>query len=77
MSGFPRLAVFVGLVPAVPEGNIHEALQEAEREQILATLQKSKLGRGSSGRRCRASWPEATTLQSRMQKLGIRVTRSA
>ena len=56
---FPRLAVFVGLVPTVPEGNIREALEEAEREQILATLQKEQLGRGGSGRRCRASWPEA------------------
>lgn len=56
---FPRLAVFVGLVPTVPEGNIREALEEAEREQILATPQKEQLGRGGSGRRCRASWPEA------------------
>jgi transcriptional regulator with GAF, ATPase, and Fis domain len=41
VSGFTRVAVFVGLVPAVPAGNIREALEEAEREQILATLQKS------------------------------------
>ena len=41
MSGFPRLAVFVGLVPAVPAGNTPTALEEAEREQILANLQKT------------------------------------
>ena len=63
-------------VPAVPAGNMREALEEAERQQILAALEKSNwVVAGQDGAAARLGL-NRSTLQSRMQKLGIRVTRT-
>ncbi len=63
-------------VPAPPLGNIREALEEAERQQIVAALEKSNwVVAGADGAAARLGL-KRSTLQSRMQKLGIRVTRS-
>ncbi len=60
----------------VPAGNIREALEEAERQQILAALEKSRwVVAGPDGAAARLGL-KRSTLQSRMQKLGIRVTRT-
>ena len=64
------------VTPAASNGNIREALEEAEREQILAALEKSNwVVAGPEGAAARLGL-KRSTLQSRMQKLGIRVTRS-
>lgn len=63
-------------VPAPSAGNIRESLEEAERQQILAALEKSNwIVAGPDGAAARLGM-KRSTLQSRMQKLGIRVTRS-
>jgi formate hydrogenlyase transcriptional activator len=57
-------------------GNIREALEDAERQQILAALQKSNwIVAGPEGAASRLGL-KRSTLQSRMQKLGIRVSRT-
>jgi formate hydrogenlyase transcriptional activator len=76
--------------PAVPAGstsngngssassnrNIREALEEAERQQILAALEKANwVVAGPEGAAVRLGM-KRSTLQSRMQKLGIRVGRT-
>jgi formate hydrogenlyase transcriptional activator len=59
-----------------PNRNIREALEEAERQQILAALEKSNwVVAGTEGAAARLGM-KRSTLQSRMQKLGIRVGRS-
>lgn len=64
------------IAPAASNGNIREALEEAEREQILAALEKSNwVVAGTEGAAARLGL-KRSTLQSRMQKLGIRVTRT-
>jgi formate hydrogenlyase transcriptional activator len=56
--------------------NIREALEEAERQQILAALEKSNwVVAGAEGAAARLGM-KRSTLQSRMQKLGIRVART-
>ena len=62
--------------PLSSEGNIREALEEAERQQILAALEKSKwIVAGPDGAAARLGL-KRSTLQSRMQKLGIRISRT-
>ena len=57
-------------------GNIRGALEEAERQQILAALEKSNwVVAGREGAAAHLGL-KRSTLQSRMQKLGIRVSRS-
>ncbi len=56
--------------------NIREALEEAERQQILAALEKANwVVAGAEGAAVRLGM-KRSTLQSRMQKLGIRVGRT-
>jgi formate hydrogenlyase transcriptional activator len=56
--------------------NMREALEEAERQQILAALEKANwVVAGSEGAAARLGM-KRSTLQSRMQKLGIRVGRT-
>jgi formate hydrogenlyase transcriptional activator len=63
-------------VAAAPGGNIREALEEAERQQIVAALEKSNwIVAGPDGAAARLGL-KRSTLQSRMQKLGIRISRS-
>jgi formate hydrogenlyase transcriptional activator len=63
-------------VPAAPAGNIREVLEEAERQQILAALEKSNwIVAGPDGAAARLGL-KRSTLQSRMQKLGIRISRT-
>jgi len=61
---------------AAPSSNIREALEEAERQQILAALEKSNwIVAGPDGAAARLGL-KRSTLQSRMQKLGVRISRS-
>jgi formate hydrogenlyase transcriptional activator len=63
-------------VPAAPAGNIRHALEEAERQQIRAALEKSNwIVAGPDGAAARLGL-KRSTLQSRMQKLGIRISRT-
>ncbi|HTS62403.1 MAG TPA: sigma 54-interacting transcriptional regulator [Candidatus Acidoferrales bacterium] len=69
------LAARNGVAPA-PSGNIREALEEAERQQILAALENSNwIVAGPEGAAARLGL-KRSTLQSRMQKLGIRISKS-
>ena len=62
---------------APPNGNMREALEEAERQQILAALEKSNwIVAGPQGAAARLGL-KRSTLQSRMQKLGLRISRTA
>jgi formate hydrogenlyase transcriptional activator len=57
-------------------GNMREALEETERQQILAALEKSNwVVAGPDGAAARLGL-KRSTLQSRMQKLGIRISRT-
>jgi formate hydrogenlyase transcriptional activator len=57
-------------------GNLHSALEETERQQILAALEKSNwIVAGPEGAAARLGL-KRSTLQSRMQKLGIRISRT-
>jgi formate hydrogenlyase transcriptional activator len=61
---------------AAASRNIREALEEAERQQILSALEKAKwVVAGPEGAAARLGM-KRSTLQSRMQKLGIRISRS-
>jgi formate hydrogenlyase transcriptional activator len=72
----PQLASPAEDLAAKPAGNIREALEDAEREQVLAALEKSNwIISGPEGAAARLGL-KRSTLQSRMQKLGIRVTRT-
>jgi len=63
-------------VPSPPAGNIRGALEEAERQQIVVALEKSNWTvAGPEGAAARLGL-KRSTLQSRMQKLGIRVSRT-
>jgi formate hydrogenlyase transcriptional activator len=63
-------------IPPNSSGNIREALEEAERQQILAALEKSNwIVAGADGAAARLGL-KRSTLQSRMQKLGIRISKS-
>jgi formate hydrogenlyase transcriptional activator len=62
--------------PASSNRNMREALEEAERQQILAALEKANwVVAGPEGAAARLGM-KRSTLQSRMQKLGIRVGRT-
>jgi formate hydrogenlyase transcriptional activator len=62
--------------PAGANRNIREALEEAERQQILAALEKANwVVAGREGAAALLGM-KRSTLQSRMQKLGIRVGRT-
>ena len=63
-------------VAAAPAGNIREALEEAERQQIVAALEKSNWIVASPDGAAARLGLKRSTLQSRMQKLGIRISRS-
>ena len=57
-------------------GNIRQTLEETERQQILAALEKARwVVAGPEGAAARLGM-KRSTLQSRMQKLGIRVART-
>jgi formate hydrogenlyase transcriptional activator len=57
-------------------GNMRAALEEAEREQIVAALESSNwVVAGPEGAAARLGL-KRSTLQSRMQKLGIRISRT-
>ena len=72
----PPTAAAADGISAPPAGNIREALEEAERQQILAALEKSNwVVAGPDGAAARLGL-KRSTLQSRMHKLGIRVTRT-
>jgi formate hydrogenlyase transcriptional activator len=61
---------------AAASRNMREALEEAERQQILSALEKAKwVVAGPEGAAARLGM-KRSTLQSRMQKLGIRISRS-
>jgi formate hydrogenlyase transcriptional activator len=65
-----------GGAPASSNRNIREALEEAERQQILAALERANwVVAGAEGAAARLGM-KRSTLQSRIQKLGIRVGRS-
>jgi formate hydrogenlyase transcriptional activator len=59
-----------------PAGDVRAALAESERQQILAALEKANwIVAGPEGAAARLGL-KRSTLQSRMQKLGIRVSRT-
>jgi len=63
-------------LPITANRNIREALEDAEREQVLAALEKANwVVAGPDGAAARLGM-KRSTLQSRMQKLGIRISRS-
>jgi formate hydrogenlyase transcriptional activator len=63
-------------MPAPSDKNMREALEEAERQQILAALERSNwIVAGPEGAAARLGM-KRSTLQSRMQKLGIRISRN-
>jgi formate hydrogenlyase transcriptional activator len=66
-----------GHAPAAPSTrNMREALEEAERQQILEALEKTNwIVAGPEGAAARLGL-KRSTLQSRMQKLGIRISRT-
>jgi formate hydrogenlyase transcriptional activator len=60
-----------------PAGDMRGLLAETERSQILAALEQSKwIVAGPQGAAALLGM-KRSTLQSRMQKLGIRVSRTA
>jgi formate hydrogenlyase transcriptional activator len=75
-SQAPPAMPLAAAAAAAPTGNIREALEEAERQQILAALEKSNwVVAGPDGAAARLGL-KRSTLQSRMQKLGIRISRT-
>ena len=59
-----------------PNRNMRAALDDTERQQILATLEETNwIVAGNSGAAARLGM-KRSTLQSRMQKLGIRISRT-
>ena len=64
------------VLPAAPARDIRAALQESERQQIMAALEQANwVVAGPEGAAARLGM-KRSTLQSRMQKLGIRVSRT-
>jgi formate hydrogenlyase transcriptional activator len=64
-------------LPTTPAANMREALDEAERQQIFAALEKANwIVAGPEGAAARLGL-KRSTLQSRMQKLGIRISRTS
>ncbi|HTS28149.1 MAG TPA: sigma 54-interacting transcriptional regulator [Bryobacteraceae bacterium] len=73
----PALSANGHSVSVPPGQNMRAALEEAERHQILAALEKANwIVAGPEGAAARLGL-KRSTLQSRMQKLGIRISRSA
>jgi formate hydrogenlyase transcriptional activator len=67
-------------VPPVGDGSkgrLREALNEAERQEIVATLEKTNWKVAGPNGAAALLGMRRSTLQSRMQKLGIRVSRTA
>jgi formate hydrogenlyase transcriptional activator len=64
-----------GPAPA-PSGNMRAALEEAERQQIIAALEKANWVVAGPDGAAALLGMKRSTLQSRMQKLGIRVSRT-
>jgi formate hydrogenlyase transcriptional activator len=63
-------------VPAASHQDLRSALEESERQQIMAALEKSNwVVAGPEGAAARLGL-KRSTLQSRMQKLGIRISRT-
>ena len=63
--------------PGPATGNIRETLEQAERQQILSALEKSNwIVAGPDGAAASLGL-KRSTLQSRMQKLGIRISKSS
>ncbi len=61
---------------APPRRDLRGALEESERQQIVDELEKSNLVvAGAEGAAARLGL-QRSTLQSRMQKLGIRISRT-
>jgi formate hydrogenlyase transcriptional activator len=72
----PLLAANGHAMPAASDRNMREALEDVERQQILAALDKSNwIVAGPEGAAARLGL-KRSTLQSRMQKLGIRISRT-
>jgi len=72
----PLMASNGHAMPATSDRNMREALEDVERQQILAALDKSNwIVAGPEGAAARLGL-KRSTLQSRMQKLGIRISRS-
>jgi len=70
------MAAVAGTAAASNGGNMREALEEAERQQILAALGRSNwIVAGPDGAAAHLGL-KRSTLQSRMQKLGIRISKS-
>jgi formate hydrogenlyase transcriptional activator len=64
-------------IPAtVPHNNMRAALDEAERQQILAALERTSWTVAGRNGAAALLGMKRSTLQSRMQKLGIRISRS-
>ena len=62
--------------PARSRPDLRSALEESERQQIMAALEKANwVVAGSEGAAARLGM-KRSTLQSRMQKLGIRISRT-
>jgi len=62
--------------PSASSQNMRAALEDAERQQIVAALEQSNwIVAGPSGAAMRLGI-KRSTLQSRMQKLGIRISRT-
>ena len=59
------------------EGNLRAALDDAERQEIIATLEKTNWKVAGPNGAAALLGMRRSTLQSRMQKLGIRVSRTA
>jgi formate hydrogenlyase transcriptional activator len=59
------------------EGNLRAALDDAERQEIIATLERTNWKVAGPNGAATLLGMRRSTLQSRMQKLGIRVSRTA
>ena len=63
-------------ISAASRQDLRSALEESERQQIMAALEKSNwVVAGPEGAAARLGL-KRSTLQSRMQKLGIRISRT-
>jgi formate hydrogenlyase transcriptional activator len=73
----PQLATTQnGLAPIAPGRNMRAVLDAAERQQILAALEQSNWTVAGPNGAAAILGLKRSTLQSRMQKLGIRISRT-
>jgi len=63
-------------VPSAPNRNMRSALDDAERQQILAALEQARWTVAGPKGAAELLGMKRSTLQSRIQKLGIRISRS-